>query len=211
MFNDIVIIDDLISPLYQDKVEELFTSGFFDWNYGPASVYEVNGYNPQSIVDHKTIDSFQFTHLFYHQQASKAGVSEGKFYDFIKPLIYTAVDRFQIQNSTLGRLKANMLTNNRKYDPAFYNTPHVDLPLNHMVVIYYVNDSDGDTVIFNETFGTKFEEFTVKQRITPKKGRAIMFPGKYFHCSTNPIENDVRVVINVDLLLPPDNNKTIIL
>ena len=62
----------------------------------------------------------------------------------------------------------------------------------HYNAIYYVNDSDGDTVIFNETnkdysedFGVmKENKFTVKQRITPEKGKVVVFPGHYYHASS---------------------------
>ena len=85
-----------------------------------------------------------------------------------------------------------------------YNTPHIDNKFwNSYSMIYYVNDSDGDTIIFNETSDEekkkKPEKLTINERIPPKKNRAVLFRGNYFHTSTNPIDNEKRIVLNVNL------------
>ena len=41
-------------------------------------------------------------------------------------------------------------------------------------MIYYVNDSDGDTVILDKTFPDK-EDAAVLHTVSPKKGRAVLF------------------------------------
>ena len=40
-----------------------------------------------------------------------------------------------------------------------------------IVMFYYVMDSDGDTIIYNET--EESENYTIKQRVTPKQGRVV--------------------------------------
>jgi hypothetical protein len=88
--------------------------------------------------------------------------------------------------------------------------PHIDSFFPHWNAIYYVNDSDGDTFIFNETNDTydagqddiiriKENKFTVKKRITPKKGKILIFPGKYYHSSSFARESKFRCVINMNL------------
>ena len=70
-------------------------------------------------------------------------------------------------------------------------------------MIYYVNDSDGDTIIFNESGGENVnkrpDKLTIKKTITPKKNRAVLFRGDYFHTSTNPTKSEKRIVLNVNL------------
>ena len=66
--------------------------------------------------------------------------------------------------------------------------------------LYYVNESDGDTWMFNEEF-KQFPEpdvFTVKQRISPKPNRLIIFDGLCYHTASNPINSDSRVIININ-------------
>ena len=79
--------------------------------------------------------------------------------------------------------------------------PHCDMEegKNSYTAIYYMNDSDGDTVIFNETKMDTFlngEELSIKKRIKSKKGRFVMFKQDYLHAGFPPTKSDYRVVIN---------------
>ena len=58
---------------------------------------------------------------------------------------------------------------------------HTDLPFDHLVCLYYVNDVDGDTIFFDDNN----KEI---QRVSPKKGRVAIFNGKIPHCSTSPMD-----------------------
>lgn len=69
---------------------------------------------------------------------------------------------------------------------------HVDMPENHYVCLYYVNDSEGDTIIFDNNR----KEI---QRITPKKGRIVFFDGSLEHCSTRP-STKTRAVLNFNFI-----------
>lgn len=69
--------------------------------------------------------------------------------------------------------------------------PHVDLPGEHLVVIYYVNDADGATVFFDD-FGN------IIQEVEPKKGRILMFDGKIKHGGGIP-KKGPRCIVNYDL------------
>ena len=51
---------------------------------------------------------------------------------------------------TLLRIRLGLFTQNAAAGP--YHNPHVDFYLPHQNALYYVNDSDGDTFIFNETY-----------------------------------------------------------
>ena len=52
-------------------------------------------------------------------------------------------------------------------------------------MIYYINDSDGDT----------FLNKTETKRITPKANSAVIFPSNLWHASSNPTKGK-RIVIN---------------
>ena len=91
-----------------------------------------------------------------------------------------------------------------------HHNPHVDFYQPHQTALYYVNDSDGDTVIFNETFddltveqAAKYADenkFTIKQRISPKKGKMALIDGKYYHASMHPIRASSRIVITFNFV-----------
>ena len=65
---------------------------------------------------------------------------------------------------------------------------HIDTPDDHYVCLYYINDSEGDTIIFDDNG----EEL---QRITPKKGRIVFFEGSMYHCSSRPATK-TRAILN---------------
>lgn len=71
--------------------------------------------------------------------------------------------------------------------------PHTDRAIPHWVVLYYVNDADGDTVFFNKQ-GKEF------QRVTPKKGRVVFFNGNIMHGGGIP-KIHPRCVANFNILI----------
>ena len=80
--------------------------------------------------------------------------------------------------------------------PEHFGVPHnahVDQPYPHTVALYYVNDTDGDTVFFDKDDLTK-----VIHRETPKKGKCVIFDGEYaYHASTSPSKN-IRMTLNIN-------------
>ena len=71
-----------------------------------------------------------------------------------------------------------------------YYAPHTDRPEEHLGLIYYVNDSDGDTIFF--------ENNKELQRVTPKKGRIVLFDGNTLHAGGFPTNNP-RCIVNYNL------------
>ena len=83
------------------------------------------------------------------------------------------------------------------------DTPHYDMNVPHFVMLYYVNDSDGDTIIYNEK--TIFNDcspeeinFTIKKKVSPKQGRVVLFDGRHWHTAEQPNHN-LRCIVNYDL------------
>jgi hypothetical protein len=64
---------------------------------------------------------------------------------------------------------------------------------NHIAGIYYVDDSDGFTFLFNYNNH-------ILDKITPKKGRLLLFDGKIKHASGHPVDFLKRCVINFNLV-----------
>ncbi len=122
------------------------------------------------------------------------------------PLLFVATDKASVKFHELIRIRLGMFPRTMLEAP--YHNPHVDFYEPHIVGLYYVNDSDGDTVVFNETFETVTIEqsaeranagsFTELARISPKKGRMVFFDGKHYHASMHPREHDHRVVVTFD-------------
>ena len=84
---------------------------------------------------------------------------------------------------------------------------HIDMGDDHIVIIYYINDSDGDTILFTNKKGNSAEnikdnfssintdDFQLLKRVSPKKGRVLVFNGNLYHYGEYPNQGN-RFVIN---------------
>ena len=64
------------------------------------------------------------------------------------------------------------------------------------MVLYYVVTSDGDTVIYNQR--TESDVYTVKQKVTPKQGRVVIFDGGLYHTAQQALRQ-IRCIANYNL------------
>ena len=166
-----IIIDDFLSQAEQDRLEAKLFGYEIPWTL----------YANTNAVDAKTKpgDAPQFVHGF---------IQDGHILSAHAEIPQTIVAAAGLQPEAVLRAKANMLM--REPEPLVHPR-HIDEPTPHIVMIYYVNDADGDTSVF------KGKE--IFQRISPKKGRAIFFDGATFHASSSPLLARFRCVVNINL------------
>jgi hypothetical protein len=189
--SDIFVIDNFIIPAYQQGIKSVILTTDFQWTYEPRTAH------PDSddiFVDSNTQETHQFVNKLFNNRENINQPQLG----FILPLIYTAQDYIKIPTN-ITRVKANLLLQEKTISKELHHTAHVDCKVPHWALIYYVNNSDGDTIIFDQEFGKEFNQLTIKQRITPKQGRAVIFNGKYFHASSSPRDYKIRNVLNCTL------------
>lgn len=122
----------------------------------------------------------------------------------------------------LLKIRASMKWPQQHISESNYNIPHIDLPFPHTVGLFYVNDSDGPTRIFDQYQPSKVfpkikrdeaetpeslkqindfyirEGFTVKELIEPKANRMVLFDGYQYHTSGLPVTSNRRVVLNIN-------------
>jgi hypothetical protein len=124
------------------------------------------------------------------------------------PLLFTFCDRANLPFTRLLRIRLGLFP--RTMIEAVHHNPHVDFYQPHFNALYYVNDADGDTVIFNETYEqvsqeqsllyTRDHKFTIARRVSPRKGRMIGFDGKQYHASMHPMAAGYRIAIAFSFL-----------
>jgi hypothetical protein len=185
-----IIIDNFLPKDYYTYLYALIMSGDFDWYYSYATL-------TQPLFGKHTQESVQFNHSFF------VGDEQKKFYDVIEPMYY-ALEEHGLKPKTVYRTKANMLMQEKDYPDNTFHGPHPDHPIpNTFTMIYYLNDSDGDTYLFKENylehldFEDNIDDLTVETRVTPKANSAFIFDATQLHASSPPRKTDRRVVVNI--------------
>lgn len=111
------------------------------------------------------------------------------------------ITKHNIVCNEVQRIKTNLLTRGKGSN---YHSIHIDQDYDHKVFLYYVNDSDGDTVFFDQFWSKEnpanINSLTEQIRVKPKQGLGVVFNGLQYHTSTSPIESDFRCVINLDFI-----------
>ena len=137
------------------------------------------------------IENGQFTHPVFDD-----GQILSNQYGMIYPILYIFAEQIKLTVKQIHRIRINLLTQDKTFTEKNYNFPHSDAVGEH-VFIYYVNDCDGDTILFNEFENeTLPQEFTIKERISPQKGLGTFFECKRYHASSNPRTSQFRYIIN---------------
>lgn len=192
----LVQCDDFLGPGVADRIEQLMESGGFPWffyaNVNSKVRPEDRPNHPTVIYDDARFDeSFGFSHLLF-----PCDQANDELFAHPKQVFEAFLNKNNFRPERLLRVKANLLVRGGAARPF---SPHVDVPFPHWVLIYYVNDSDGDTVIFDRMYPDR-ENAAVLHSISPRKGRAIMFDGRYYHSGTCPVKHDTRIVFNYDFV-----------
>ena len=187
----VVEIDDVIPRLYQDQIEAETSSDKMAWFWTRESSRRV------------AVDASYggFSHVAYRFNEPNAQPST--LTALLLPLLFSFCEKAGVPFKSLLRIRVGMFTQNAAGGP--YHNPHVDFYLPHYNALYYVNDSDGDTFVFNETYDqvsleqsieyTRDAKFTVARRVSPKKGRIVGFDGRHYHASMHPMKSSHRIAI----------------
>ena len=190
---DLVEIERFLPESYANILEQLICrSGEFLWQYNAST----NDLAAPEIMskDARSYDADQFVHALYQQ-----GERRSQFFDLVFPMFYFMEDKTGVALAAVERMKANLLVQ-KPHEDGTYNTPHVDIvEPGHKSLLYYVKDSDGDTFLFNETqqdTARAKKPLTIRRRVSPRKGTAVLFNSNIWHASSHPRENATRVVLN---------------
>ena len=187
--SEIIVIDDVIDPDYQEQIRSILLG---EVNYGD---YEFPWYYTKDITK-SDLPNSQKRPAFSHLYVKSYGQVVSEFHDIFIDLITVCCHRLEMTevNVIQGNsfLQLPLTTKRGKVD-----TPHIDTNERNFVMLYYVCDSDGDTIIYNEK--VESEKYTIKESVTPKQGRVVLFDGGLFHTAEQPISN-TRCIVNYNLV-----------
>lgn len=201
--DDLIVIDDFLPEKLQEKLD-LIAHNNFKWKYTDNTAYNEPSFDHYlknySGVYNTIKDSGQMSCPIFHV-AAPSGETEEQWLDLVTTLVYFMFDR--VPGSSISeyvRIKANLNTRKGEEYKGTIATPHVDTKYpGSKTILYYLNGSDGDTLIYNERYPDTLEgvPLTLRQRVTPKRGRAIIFDSDIVHSHMYNLESDTRLVLNL--------------
>ena len=193
------VIDDFISEEYLNQIQSFLTSEKVPWFYQNNLTF-CDDKSPQ-LASH----GFQFNlvtpdnpNVFRDNEVVGEGVR------LLKPLVLSIKDKVncfaepKVTNILKCRLDFTTYVNKN-----IRHAPHTDLDDPHITTIFYVMDSDGDTLFYNTpvtdpSANNKTYRGRVVERVSPKANRLIIFNGSIVHTGHSPRKHDIRILLNTN-------------
>jgi len=167
------VFENFLNDNEKIQIENGMLAHDFPWFFSPIT---------GGVITKNVKESSQLVHLFYDINYNIISNA----FENVKNIF----NKTKINYKKFIRIKANMTSNITNLKKEEHGPLHQDVPKdNYKSFIYYVNDSDGDTIFFDN-------DYNIINRFTPKRGTGILFNSNLFHCSSNPIINEKRIVIN---------------
>lgn len=181
------IFDDLLDQKETTHIENFLRDPKFPWFLSVGyNHYTVNQqtYNKNFLP---LRDEFVLlTHTFYLDTVRNSDnylLSDFIFDRFLQ--------RSNVEFKSLLRSKANLQIS--KNTDKLHTTPHIDDSKKHKVLIYYANDSDGETFFFDK-------DLKIINQVMPKKGRFVMFDGDILHAAGFNKSTEIRINVNFNFI-----------
>ena len=202
MLNEPIIVDNFLHIINQRKIANIFQSSESNWtlymrpDYGDVSDNIV--FDEQDGQLWK--DSPALLHAVYIKD-KKTDISEQEKY--IMNLFQQAIEKQVNAKIEIIRCKVNLIIPNPNF-VGQCTMPHTDWTTPHETCIYYLNSTDGDTVLFDQKYDTSSsldanasKKKNVITKISPIQGRAVLFDGLQYHAG-NPSKTDLRFILNIN-------------
>jgi len=155
------------------------------WYYAPDCALEID------VVERLGLPSNPY--FSFGMINNRGHINRKEFEQYPWEFFDRAVKPEQYGFSATNKLRAHITLQWPR--PETYGIPHnshVDRPHNHLVALYYMNDSDGDTFFFEG------ESDKVIHREPVERGKLIVFNGhNKFHASSSPSKK-IRLTLNVN-------------
>jgi hypothetical protein len=185
--DSVIVNDDFLTSEEIKYYYDLVTDNSFPWFYneGTGIGYD-NSFN-------EIRDDVVMTHMAMLEGQPNSGA-----FPHMLEIFKKFCEAQSITYSFMHRARINLfLSGPESYRPT---GAHIDMLEDHLVFLYYFNDSDGDTVFYKEVNEGSVmpESLTEVARITPRAGRGVVFDGRRFHSPSPPYTHRTRITLNID-------------
>jgi hypothetical protein len=154
------------------------------WYYSPDCAYSIDVVDKLGLPTYPYFSYGWYTGFINNEHIRQFNLYPWDYFDrAVKPEAYGF--------SSANKLRAHITLQWPR--PEEYGNPHnkhVDRDDNHLVALYYINDSDGDTIFFDGD--------DVIHREPVERGKLVVFNGQgKYHASSSPSKN-IRLTLNVN-------------
>lgn len=194
---EIIELQNAIPKPYQDLVESELGSPDMLWTYQEEAARGAS----------KFAHSYGgFSHMAYLTDDHQPSVSP--LSSLLLPILFVFCEKAKLEFNALLRIRVGLFT--RTPGVTSHHNPHVDFSQPHLTAVYYVNDSDGDTAIFDQTIDdvsldrsgeyANQGRFTLAGAVPPKKGKMACFDGRHYHASSYPTVAARRIAVTFNFV-----------
>ena len=184
--HNIEVHENVLPEEHWKYLYDFITHEWFSWTYQPGT-----SHNSETGKYDREGDTPQLVRNLFHREtiSNKTKFPTGfnqsmQLHEYFEVLPQiTMIPQKILPNCNPWRIKANLLQPHP--DAGEHHPWHTDSTESYTSMIYYINDSDGDT----------FLNKTETKRITPKANSAVIFPSNLWHASSNPTKGK-RIVLN---------------
>lgn len=205
MIKDIYVFDDIITKEEQTLLYDFVNQKDLDWTH-EKNITGYYGGNQKKFYPANVLPKIKLKNENIIQIINKIEKS------VIKKIDLNFVENYRFKINWTRPLDF-------EYDPI--DLLHVDNPVQHIAMVYYINDSTGNTYIYNDDEGNNAEnyqkhkynsidhtKFSLIKKVTPKMGRVVVFNGSLHHHAEYPKDGD-RFIINFNFVAK-EKNKSLI-
>ena len=198
-YNNYLVLDNYLTKSYHKEIQELLTGSNFPWYYN-------NNISNDNNTGTTHFNEYGFSHNFQEYKLGGGRLADTHYATFIKPFLLQAMDT--VKCNMVLRCRGDMVTHSHE---EFIHPAHVDFIFPNTSTIFYVNDTDGDTMLYGkdsfdkdikidqDRFGTLSQEgveLEIKERISPKANRLVIYDGSLLHTGSSPTQHKTRILLN---------------
>ena len=194
MVKEPLSFDDLIPVDLANKIEEVLLKDA-DWHL--ISDITFGGGN----ADYRSTPAFG--HVFTNMEWPH---HKDHFLPLVMPIAEIACEHIGFKIHSVPKARSFLqVPLHKNYTDTKLDALHVDQPYPHLVVLYYVMDADGDTILVDHkregapNFNLEATDFKELVRISPKKGRVVVFDGDTYHTAEQP-QHGLRCIVNFNII-----------
>jgi len=183
--------DNVLGNNLFNQVSKILTDIHIPYYYSESTAFLDE--KPRHIFDGS------FSHLVMQNNEQYSNLAP-----FLEAVCYAAFDNAGVDVDRIIRIRLGLLTPTTE---TIVHTPHVDFEEPHNSALLYINDSDGDTIFYEERYERSWKdnrskpqelEFKISDKVSPKANRLVWFDGYQYHSSSTPTKHTKRLVMNIN-------------